>query len=64
MEFLLGYLPDIFNVVGSVGSVCLGANMITERIDSKQDHKLAQAIVTILNYLSYNFGKNKNADDK
>ena len=61
MEFLLGYLPDI---LGTIGSVCFGANVITERLGSKQNNKVGQAIMTILNYLAYNFGKNKNADDK
>ena len=61
MEFLLSYLPDI---IGVVGSVCLGANVATERLDSKQNNKVGQALMTILNYLAYNFGKNKNADDK
>ena len=61
MEFLLSYLPEI---IGTVGTVCFGANVITERVDSRQKNKVAQAIVTILNYLAYNFGKNKNADDK
>ena len=61
MEFLLSYLPDI---IGTIGSVCFGANVITERLDSKQNNKVGQAIMTILNYLAYNFGKNKNADDK
>ena len=61
MEFLLGYLPEI---IGGIGSVCFGANVVTASISSQQDNKLAQAIVTILNYLAINFGKNKNADDK
>ena len=61
MEFLLGYLPEI---IGGIGSVCFGANVITANTNSRQNSQLAQAIVTILNYLALNFGKNKNADDK
>lgn len=53
---------DLFlSIIGTAGSVCLGANVITANMDSVRNNQLAQLIMNILDFFSGNVGKNKNA---
>ena len=40
----------------------LGANVVTASTPSRVDNELGNALLVIINFISFNFGKNKNAD--
>lgn len=48
----------------AITSVVTAANAITVLTPTRTDDKIINAILRVLNILSLNIGKNKNADDK
>ena len=60
-------LMTIFNIMpdwlAALTAVVTAANGITALTPSKADNKAVAATLKVLNVLSMNIGKNKNADD-
>tara|TARA_R100001594_G_scaffold58437_1_gene92400 strand:+ start:2367 stop:2558 length:192 start_codon:yes stop_codon:yes gene_type:complete len=56
---IAGQLPDWLN---AVTALVVGANSITVLTPTKSDDKVVDTILGILNFLSMNFGHNKNKD--
>ena len=56
---LMTNVPDI---LAAAGTVCVAANSITVLTPSKSDDKVLGWILSIINFLSMNFGKNRNKD--
>lgn len=54
---------SIENYAEIVTAVITIANIITASTPSKSDNKILNSILKILNIVSLNIGKNKNADD-
>lgn len=54
---------SIENYAEIVTAVITIANIITASTSSKSDNKIWNSILKILNIVSLNIGKNKNADD-
>lgn len=48
----------------AITSVVTAATAITAITPSKSDDEIIQKVLSVLNFLAGNFGKNKNADDK
>lgn len=57
-------MEDLISLIEVLGSVCLAANVVTANTNSTSENKYINILKIILNFLSGNFGKNKNADDK
>lgn len=69
-ENAMGFLPQAINILEGIGLVVVAANAITALTPTQLDNKAQQKAVTainvalrVLNTLSVNFGKNRNADD-
>jgi len=56
---IAGQLPDWLN---AITALVVGANSITVLTPTKSDDKVVDTILGILNFLSMNFGHNKNKD--
>lgn len=65
-DFLSNLLGDslVANILASVAAVVGLANMITMWFPSVKENKVYNFFMKILNWLSLNVIKNKNADDK
>lgn len=61
MEFFLSHIPDFIQVIGLIVTA---ASIITAMTPSTSDDAIVNSIQKVLNFLSLNFGKNKNVDDK
>jgi hypothetical protein len=64
---ILGWFGDFFNsfpdwivAITTVVSACTGITMLTP---TKKDDKIVNSILSVLNVLAGNFGKNKNKDE-
>ncbi|WP_025899035.1 hypothetical protein [Sneathiella glossodoripedis] len=54
---------DTAEIAGIIASVVTIANIITAATPTNHDNQILNAILKVLNILSINIGKNKNADD-
>lgn len=58
-------LADLLPVwINAITALVVAANGITILTPTKTDNKIVDAILKVLNIVSLNIGKNKNADDK
>jgi len=66
MEFLLNLLNENQLVLlGAAAAFAVaGANLITMFFPSVKENSIYNSIMKVLNMVSLNVGKNKNADDK
>ena len=63
MDMILGWVGEWPAWVGALTALMAAASGITALTSTKSDDKVVGGILRILNFLSFNFGKNKNADD-
>ncbi len=65
MEFIIGLFtsPEFGNWVAAITMVVTASNAITVLTPTNVDNQVLDVVLRILNILSGNFGKNKNADD-
>lgn len=66
MEFLLNLLNEnqLALVGAGVAFAITGANLITMFMPSVKENAIYNSIMKVLNMVSLNVGKNKNADEK
>ena len=50
--------------LAAITGLVTAANIITSMTATRSDDEIVQKILNVLNFVSMNFGKNKNADDK
>ena len=62
IEIILGFFAAAPAWLAAISLVVAGANAITALTPSVVDDAIVQKILNILNFLSLNIGKNKNAD--
>lgn len=70
LETALGFVPQAINILEAVGLMVVAANAITAitptQIDNKAQEttiKIINVALRVLNTLSVNVGRNRNADD-
>ena len=63
MELLNSFIASFPAWLIGFTALVTAANTITALTPSKSDDKVVNILLTVLNVLSFNFGKNKNADD-
>lgn len=54
---------DFGAILAAVTAIVTGASIITAMTPTKSDDKVVASILRVLNWLSLNIGRNKNADD-
>lgn len=62
IEIIMGFFAAAPAWLAAISLVVAGANAITAFTPSVVDDAIVQKILNILNFLSLNIGKNKNAD--
>jgi|TARA_R110002124_G_scaffold130763_3_gene292692 hypothetical protein len=62
IEIIMGFFAAAPAWLAAISLVVAGANAITALTPSVVDDAIVQKILNILNFLSLNIGKNKNAD--
>jgi hypothetical protein len=63
MEMMTSIISSMPVWLVAITALVTGANAVTAITPTKADDKVVSVILNILNFLSMNFGKNKNADD-
>jgi hypothetical protein len=54
---------DFAAILTAVTAIVTGASIITAMTPTKSDDKIVSGALRVLNWLSLNIGRNKNADD-
>tara|TARA_X000001382_G_scaffold104037_1_gene79018 strand:+ start:223 stop:414 length:192 start_codon:yes stop_codon:yes gene_type:complete len=62
MDMITNLMTNVPDILAAAGTVCVAANSITVLTPSKSDDKVLGWILSIINFLSMNFGKNRNKD--
>ena len=62
MYMITNLMTNVPDILAAAGTVCVAANSITVLTPSKSDDKVLGWILSIINFLSMNFGKNRNKD--
>lgn len=63
ITYLLGLWEQLPAWVNAITGLIVAANGITMLTPTKTDNKIIDGILKVLNIISLNIGKNKNADD-
>jgi|TARA_R110000787_G_scaffold180639_1_gene292723 hypothetical protein len=65
MEEIIAFLTsgEVAGWVFAVTALVTGCNAITVLTPTKVDDRVIDGMLAVLNFLSMNFGRNKNADD-
>jgi hypothetical protein len=64
MDFLTNIYANNGTLINAITGIVVAANAVTSCTKTNVDNKAINILLKILNFLSMNFGKNKNADDK
>jgi len=62
MDMITNIMANVPDILAAAGTVCVAANAITVLTPTKSDDKVLGWILSIINFLSMNFGKNRNKD--
>jgi hypothetical protein len=64
MDFITNIYANNGELINSITGVIVAANAVTACTKTTVDNKILNIVLKILNFMSMNFGHNKNADDK
>ena len=64
MDLITNIYANNGELIAAITGVITASNAITACTKSTVDNKILNIILKILNFMSMNFGHNKNADDK
>ena len=62
MDMISSLMTNVPDLLAAAGTICIAANSATCLTKTKTDDQILGWILKILNFLSFNFGKNRNAD--
>tara|TARA_R110000824_G_C14793589_1_gene633586 strand:+ start:46 stop:243 length:198 start_codon:yes stop_codon:yes gene_type:complete len=62
MDMIANLMTSVPDILAAAGTVCVAANSITILTPTKSDDKVLGWVLSIINFLSMNFGKNRNKD--
>ena len=64
MDFLTNIYANNGALINAITGIVVAANAVTACTKTTVDNKAINILLKILNFLSMNFGKNKNADSE